>query len=331
MPFDISRTILPILLSAVVCLGQNIKLASLAPSGSPYDNGLRSIAADWEKISNNSIKMTIYSGGVAGDEDDMMRKMKIGQLQAAGITAVGLSRVVKDIITIQLPMLVRTNDELFYVMEKMDPAFGKELEEKGLKVLVWMPVGWVRYFARQPVSSPEQLRKMKMFCWAGDPNSVQAWNEMGFHPIPLAATDLMSSLQSGMVDAFATPALTAASYQWFTIASNMCELKWAPLIGGIVISTTAWNRVPPDLRPRLEDAIRKHGAAMSKEILGADEKAVEAMKQNGLAVNPVSPEQLREWEKVAELGLSKIEGKSFQAEYRQLVQRYVDEFRNSRK
>ena len=330
MPVIIARTFLPIFMLVFLCFSQTIKLASLAPNGSPYDNGLRAIAADWEKISNGKIKMTIYSGGIAGDEDDMLRKMKIGQLQAAAITAIGLCRLVKDIITIQLPMLVRTNDELFYVMEKMDPVFEKELEQKGLKVLVWIPVGWVRYFARSPIGSPEQLKKMKMFFWAGDPNSVQAWKEMGFHPIPLAATDIMSSLQSGMVDAFAAPPLSAASYQWFTVANNMCDLKWGPLIGGIVVSTTIWNKVDADLRPRLEASIRKNGEAMGKEILQADEEAVEAMKKNGLTINPVSAETERDWQKVADLGLSKIEGKSFRAEFRKLVERYVAEFRNSR-
>ncbi len=324
----IVRCLSLIILAAVAGFTQNIKFASLAPPGSPYDNGVRAIAADWEKISGNKIKMNIYSGGVAGDEDDVIRKMKIGQLQAAGITAIGLSRLARDVVTIQFPMLIRTNEELFYVMEKMEPSFEKELELKGIRVLGWLAVGWVHYFARQPVSSPEQLKKMKMFFWAGDPHSVQAWKEMGFNPIPLAATDIMSSLQSGMVDALAAPSLTAAAFQWFTIADNMCELKWAPLVGAIVVSTAVWNKLPDDLRPRLHDAVRKHVAVMNKEILRADAEAIDVMKQNGLTIDKVSPENEKAWKKVADVGIAKCEGKSYNAEIRVLLTKYVEEFRH---
>jgi TRAP-type transport system periplasmic protein len=331
MKFPSSRIAAIVLCAAVVCFGQTIKLASLAPAGSPYDNGLRSMAAEWEKVTGGAGKMIIYSGGVAGDEEDMLRKMKIGQLQAAGITAVGLCRLVRDIITMQLPMVMRTDEELLYVLDKMGPTFDKELEQKGVRVLTWMPVGWVHYFARQPIASPEQLKKMKMFFWAGDPHSVQAWKEMGFNPIPLAATDIMSSLQSGMVDAFAAPPLSAGPYQWFTVANNMCDLKWAPLVGAIVISTQAWNRIKPDLRPRLEEIVKNYGAVMNREVLRADREAVEAMKQNGLTVNPVTPEMEIEWKKLAELGLSKTEGKSFDPKYRVMVEKHVETFRQSRK
>ena len=326
----VTRIVVGMLLLTTVTFSQTIKLASLAPSGSPYDNGLRKIAADWQKISNGKIKMNIYSGGVAGGEKDMLRKMKIGQLHAAGITAVGLCRLVKDIITIQLPMLVRTNEELYYVMEKMGPIFNEELEKKGIKVLIWMPVGWVHYFARKPVASPEELKKMKMFVWAGDANSVQAWKEMGFHPIPLAATDIMSSLQSGMVDALAAPPLSVASYQWFTIANNMCELKWGPLIGAIVVSTKMWNKIKPELRPKLEEAVRKHGAVINSAILAADEDAIAAMKENGLTVNAINDKMKAQWQQVADEGLGKIEGKSFQADYRKRVAQYLEEFRKSK-
>ena len=331
MRTTIYRTASAIIITAFCCYPQTtIKFASLAPTGSPYDNGIRAIAADWEKISGGKVRMIIYSGSIAGDEDDMIRKMKIGQLQAAGITGVGLCRLVKDIITIQLPMLVRTDAELQYIMEKMAPEFQTELEAKGLRVLAWMPVGWVHYFARKPVASPDQLKKMKLFVWAGDADGVLAWKEMGFHPIPLAATDIFASLQSGMIDAFSAPPLTAASYQWFTIANNMCDLTWAPLIGGIVVTTAAWKKLPADLRPRLEKAVQDRVKAMNREILQADRQAIEAMKKNGLIINAVSPDNERQWKKLADEGLAKTEGKSFQAKYRALITNYLEEFRASR-
>jgi TRAP-type C4-dicarboxylate transport system substrate-binding protein len=325
------KTSVLIAMSAVVCFSQTVKFASLAPSGSPYDNGLREIAAKWEQISNGKVKMRIYPGGIAGDEDDIIRKLKIGQLHAAGITGIGLCRLVKDILAIQLPMLVRTNEELKYVMEKMAPEFQVELEKKGVRVMAWLPVGWGHYFAKNPVGVPDQLKKMKMFVWNGDTEGVLAWKELGYRPVSLAATDIFSSLQSGMIEALATPPLSAASYQWFTVANNMCSLKWAPLIGGIVISTSTWKKLSPELRPKLEAAVRTQIALMSDEILAADREAIEAMKKNGLTVNEVSQEMEKKWQKLADEGLAKLEGKSFSARYRKLVEQHVATYRASRK
>lgn len=326
----LEKTVTLIVLTVFICFSQTIKFASLAPSGSPYDNGVRSIAAAWEEVSGGRITWRIYPGGIAGDEDDMIRKMKLGQLHAAGITGVGLSRLVKDVITIQLPMLVRTNEELFYILEKMGPEFKNDLDKKGIKILAWLTVGWVHYFAKKPVTSPEQLKKLKTFAWNGDTDGIQAWKELGYRPVPLAATDIFSSLQSGMIECIPAPPLSAASYQWFTQANNMCSLRWAPLIGGIVISTKKWQKIPAALKPELQEAARKQAGIMNKEILEADRQAIEAMKSNGLIINRVSPEVEKEWQELADVGLAKLEGKSFDARYRKLITQYLDEFRKSR-
>jgi TRAP-type transport system periplasmic protein len=229
--------------------GQTIKLASLAPAGSTWDIGLKQIAADWKKVSNGSVTVKIYPGGIAGDEADVIRKIRIGQIQAAGLTGIGLSRIHNGVLAIQLPMVVRTDAELTYVLEKLKPVMEQELAQRQFKVLFWMPVGWVHFFSKSPVTGPDDLRKQKLFTWAGDPDGLQTWKEAGFTPIPLAITDMMTSLQSGMVEAFSATPLSAASYQWFGLAKNMCDMKWAPLIGGLVISTPAWESIPADVRP----------------------------------------------------------------------------------
>ncbi|MBD3321824.1 MAG: ABC transporter substrate-binding protein [Chitinivibrionales bacterium] len=302
-----------------------IKLGSLAPEGSPWDNGLRKINAEWTKISGGRVKLKIYPGGIAGDEEDMIRKMRIGQLNAAGITGIGLCRIHPLILNIQAPMLIRTNDQLDYVLEKMKAEFEKGLEKRGFVVVLWNKVGWVHFFSKKPVVYPEDLRKQKLFVVAGDADGVQAWKEMGFHPVPLAVTDLMSSLQSGMVEAFTTTALSAASYQWFGLAQNMCELNWAPLIGGVVISRRTWKKVPEELRPKLIDAARKIGKSMEQEIAGADQEAIAIMKKHGLVIHPVPDDAVRKWKEVVDKGTKKVFGKSLDKETYTRIQALIRE------
>jgi TRAP-type C4-dicarboxylate transport system substrate-binding protein len=307
---------LAVLFAASAARCQVIKLASLAPAGSSWDEGLKQIAAEWKKISNGSVTLKIYPGGIAGDEADVIRKMRIGQIQAAGLTGIGLCRIYKGVLAIQLPLLIRTDAELAYVLDKVKPVMEREIGAKGFTVLFWLPVGWVHFFAKAPVSSPDDLRKQKLFTWAGDPDGVQTWKEAGFTPVPLAITDMMSSLQSGMVEAFSATPLSAASYQWFGLAKNMCDMKWAPLIGGLVISTAAWESIGADLRPRLSEAAAKIGASL---------------QQYGLSVQAVSNEDIAAWEKIAQEGIKKVSGKSFDQDSYDLVTRAVQEFRSSKK
>ncbi|MBD3314479.1 MAG: C4-dicarboxylate ABC transporter substrate-binding protein [Chitinivibrionales bacterium] len=306
-----------------------IKLASLAPNGSPWDKGLRAIAARWSEVSDGKVTLKIYPGGIAGGEQDMIRKMRIGQLGAAGLTGVGLSRIYPGVLALHLPLTVRTDEELTYVLEKAKPTFEAELEKKGFKVLIWTKVGWAHFFAREPVIEPGDLKKQKLFIYEGDPDGEQAWKDAGFHVVPLSPTDLSSGIQTGMVDAFTTTPLSAASYQWFKLVDHMCGMKWAPLIGAIVISTRTWNRIPEDLRPRLERECRKIGTALQDDIDEADRQAVEEMKKSGLEVNPVTEEDVAQWRAEVEEGFQKVVGKSFDRSSYELVRKHLESFRNA--
>jgi TRAP-type C4-dicarboxylate transport system substrate-binding protein len=309
--------------------GLTVKLGSLAPTGSPWDKGLNRLGAEWEKLSNGSVELKIYPGGIVGDEADMIRKMRIGQLNAAGITGIGMCRIFPDIITVQLPLLVRSNAELTYVLDKIKPAFASELEKRGFKVIIWSFVGWVHFFSKNPVVTPDDLKRQKMFIWAGDADALQIWKESGFHVVPLTPTDIMPSLQSGMIDAFSATPLSAASYQWFGLAKNMCEMKWAPLIGGIVMTTATWSKIPPDIAAKLETAAQQIGSDMQADILKADDEAMAVMKKNGLVVNPVPASAEKAWQASVENGIAQGLLKDKAKDLFETVKKYLSEYRAS--
>lgn len=307
--------------------GLTIKLGSLAPAGSPWDKGLSRLAAEWQKISNGTVELKVYPGGIVGDESDMTRKMRIGQLNAAGLSGVGLFRIYPEIVTVQLPLFIRSNEELDYVLDKMKPAFSKELEQRGFKIVIWSFVGWVHFFSKSPVVTPDDMKKQKLFVWAGDADAAQIWKESGFRVVPLTPTDLMPSLQSGMVEAFTATALSAASYQWFGLAKNMCAMKWAPLIGGIVVCSNTWSKIDPELAAKLEAAAAQVGADMQAEILKADVAAVDIMKKNGLVVNPVSQDAENTWRAAVQAGFEKGFLKNINNDVYEAVKKYDAEYR----
>jgi len=304
-----------------------VKLGTVAPERSPWFNSVKRIAQRWNEASDGRIKLKIYAGGVAGDEEDMLRKIKIGQLHAATITGVGLSQVAKSTIALQIPMLMRSYDELDYVRSKLRERIEGDLAEAGFIVLNWGDAGWVHFFSKQPAETPADFRDFKIMVGAKDATAEAAWKEAGFNPVPIAATDVMQGLQTGLVDAFAAPPIFALSSQWFGLAKHMVPVKWSPLNGATVISKRRWEKVPSDLRAELMKIAEEEGAKSKEEIRGLGEKAVNAMKERGLVVHELTDAQRAKWEEAARDAYSAVRGRVVPADLFDRVRELAAEYR----
>ena len=166
-----------------------IKLGSLAPADSPWDKALLKMALDWQAISKGRVTVKVYSGGIAGDEPDMLRKMRIGQLQAAAVSGSGLGKIHPDFLVYQLPFMARNDEELEYLFGRLRPRLEKLAEEKGFVFLAFNRSGWLHFFSKTKLLVPADMEKLKFFVMEGSPEVDQAWKEMGFHIVPLPAND----------------------------------------------------------------------------------------------------------------------------------------------
>lgn len=274
----------------------NVKMASLAPEGSPWHEVLQEIAQDWRELSNGRVRLQIYAGGVLGDESDMVRKMRLNQVQAGALTAEGLSYIDKGIYGLSLPLLVSTYPELDWLRAQVEPELRRRYEAKGFTVLAWADVGWAYWFTREPVHTPDDLRKQRLFTWAGDPHSPRLWKTAGFHAISLSAVDVLPGLQTGLIDAIDSTPLTVASFQWFGITKYMTNLPWAPMTGGLVISQSTWERIPKELRPKLLAAAERRAQRIKDEIRYTDDTAIEVMQEHGLQIVEISNDHREEWQ-----------------------------------
>ena len=306
---------------------QVIKLGSLAPEGSPWDKALRRIAADWNTVSNGRLKVRVFAGGIAGDEPNMVRKIRINQLQAAAITGVGLGSIVEDIYAVQLPLLIRTTEEMEYVMAEMEPTLNRMLQEKGFTMVAWFLAGWAHLFSKTPATTPAEVKRLKLQVDYSAPTITQAWKELGFRVVPIASSEVLGALQSDLIEAFLLTPLTAAAMQWFGLAKNMMDLPIAPMIGGLIISERVWNGIPDDLKPELLSIVEQHLASLSRESVALEEEAVAIMLENGLQINPVSPQVKAQWERVMGEGLDLITGKVVSTDMVGEVKMHLEEYR----
>ena len=308
---------------------QVIKLGSLAPVDSPWDKALNKMALDWQSVSNGKVTVKIYRGGSAGDEPDMIRKMRIGQLQAAAMSGSGLGKISPDFLVYQLPFMARNDGELEYLFGRLRPRLEKVAEEKGFTFLAFTRSGWLHFFSKTKLLVPSDMEKMKFFVMEGSPEVDQAWKEMGFHIVPLPTNDAFAALQSGMVDVFTASPLAAAATQWFALAPNMTDFNWAPFTGGLVISNQAWKRIPAELHPELARATEMALDGLTAEVAKVEDQAMQIMKQNGLVVNRVSPGELKQWAQLVETALKILLDNPISSDIYREARGYLEEYRKS--
>jgi len=306
-----------------------IKIGSVAPERSPWDNALKELGREWSRITQGKVELKIYSGGIVGSEDDMIRKMRVGMLGGGGFTNWGLCKLYNDIYVLNTPFQFESEAELIYVLEKMMPLFEKKIEEKGYKFIIWTMAGWVQMFSKHKVVYPDDLKNHKISFATGEPQMEQFWKKGGFQIIPNEMKDMMMALQSGMVNAFYLPPLIAASGQYFPQAPHLLSYRIAPLLGGIVLTDKIWQQIPDEYKTEMLAVTQK----MSKEVYEKTQKleleAIKKMVENGLVINQTSPEAEKMWRESASDRLDTLIGKAFSKEIYDRLLAYLREYRNA--
>ncbi len=308
-----------------------IRLATLAPKDSSFHKSLMTMGEKWRTASGGALALTIYTDGSQGGEADMVRRMRAGQLQAALLSGPGLSQIDDSITGLQLmPMMFRSLDELDYVRDRLRPMLERRFAEKGFVILFLGDAGWVRFFSKKPAAVPADFKRMKMFIWSGDTHSADIMKEVGINAVPLEQADVFLGLQNGLIESVPTIPIYALTGQFFNPAPYMVEVNWVPLTGAAVISKKAWDALPASQHAALLKAAAEAGEAIKQRSRAESVESVEAMKKRGLKVQTLTPAQVSEWEKFAEVVYHKIRGKAVRADMFDEVQRLLQEFRSKK-
>lgn len=305
-----------------------VKLGTLLPRGSSYYKHLVVMGEKWRAVPGGGVTLVVYPDGTQGGEADMVRRMRLGQLQAGLISAVGLWEIDRAVGGLQfMPLLYRSNDELDYVSERLRPTLEQRLRDKGFEVLYWADGGFIRLFSRQSVVAPADMAKVKLFTWVGGSDTTQLLKDAGFNPIPLETSDIGPGLQTGLIDAVCLPPFFALAGQVDLQAPYMLDIGWSPLVGAMVVSRKTWDKFPAATQQALRAAASEAGKAIQLDSRREAVGAIEAMKKRGLKVTVPPPEAMRLWQSVATDATRKVRGTLVPVEIFDEVVRLVDEFR----
>jgi TRAP-type C4-dicarboxylate transport system substrate-binding protein len=295
--------------------GGALRIASLVPKNSLYHQQLLELGEAWRATQGAGAKFVVFTDGSQGGEAELARRMRIGQLQGALLSVVGLREIEPSISALQsLPLLFKSWDEVDHVREKMRPAMEKKFLDKGFVVLGWGDAGWVRFFSKTAAFRPDDFKGKKFFAWGSEPEQQAIMKSLGYTPVPLETADILPAIQTGMISVVPSTPYFALASQIYETAPHMLEINWAPIVGALVVTRKAWDEMTPAAQTTLRAAGEKAGVAMRTQARKEVDEAVAAMKKRGLVVNRPNPEQLREWQDLADKLYPRIRGTMVPAE-----------------
>jgi TRAP-type C4-dicarboxylate transport system substrate-binding protein len=290
------------LVIAIVALGSSaasaqvvIKLGTAAPEGSVWHDALLETRQQWREISNGEVELRIYAGGVLGGEDEMVRKMQRRGLDALAVSGSGLPLIDGIVSCLNLPMFFESYEDLDYVRDRITPEIEQSFERRGYKILNWAEGGWVYFFSKEPIRTPDDLRQLRLWIGTGDPKGEQLGKELGFRVVPLPTTDMLTGLQTGLIEVIDVPPLFALLDRGYQAAPYMTDLRFAPLNAATVITLPAWERIPQRYRDPLVAAARVSAAKLREQIHRAEQDAIGEMKSRGLNVVELDNETIDLW------------------------------------
>lgn len=312
--------------------GLTLKVATVAPKGSVYHRVMQDMGEQWRAAEGGNSRFIVYTDSAQGPEAETVRRMRVGQLHASMLSIVGLSEIDESVSALQkIPLMFRSWDEVDYVRERLRPDLEQRLRAKGFVVLFWGEGGFVQFFSKAPHTMPEQFKASRIFAWAGDNPQVELMKSLGYRPVVLELSDILPSLQTGMIDTVPAAPLWALVGQFDRTAPHMLRINWVPIVGAVVMNAKAWDSLSPSGREALTKAAAEAGEALRAHRNTRDEEVIRAMEQRGLKVLTMTPEVERAWRDLAQASWPRVRGSMVPAEMFDRVERLLAEYRGGKK
>lgn len=308
-----------------------LRIGTVVPKNSVYHQALLELGETWRAAQGPSGRFNVFTDGSQGGESEIVRRMRIGQLQGGLMSVVGLREIEPTIAALQnLPLLFRDWDEVDHVREKMRAGMEARFRERGFVVIGWGDAGWVRFFSKEPGQRPDDYKRMKFFAWGSEPEQQAIMKSLGYTPVPLETTDILPAMQTGMINVVPSTPYFALATQVYETARHMLEINWAPIVGALVVTAKAWDAMSLAAQQALRSSGEKAGLVMRQRARAEVDEAVEAMKKRGLVVHRPTAEQWREWSELADRLYPRIRGTMVPAETFDEVFTHLKAYRSGR-
>jgi TRAP-type C4-dicarboxylate transport system substrate-binding protein len=325
------KKILLLLMMMVCTYAQTeIKFATLAPEGSTWMNVMKEFSQAVQDQTEGRVKFKIWPGGVSGDELVVLRKIRVGQLHSAGFTGVGLGEILPEVRILDAPFLFQSYDEVDYVTSKMFDYFAQKFEENGFVLLGWAEVGFVYIFTNKPVRSIDDMSGVKMWMWEGDPIAEATFKALSLNPIPLSVTDVLTSLQTNLINGVYVSPLACVALQWYTRVKYMLDLPLADSNGAILISSKQFAKLEEEQQIILKKLSREYFSKLTQLSREDNAKSLDLIKEAGIQFTKISDEnKISKYYEAGAQTRRALIGKLYTEDFLNQVETAVNEFRSA--
>ncbi len=293
-----------------------IRMASLAPSGSSWDKLFRAWGGSLKKETGGAVQFQFFPGGVAGDERDVIRKMKLAQLDAAGLTSIGLGQIARPVSVLQMAGIFANYKQLNHVRDTLAPEFGEMFAKEGYRILGWGDAGFGRIFSKKPILKPDDYKSVRPWVPREDPSLPEFMKIVGANGVPLGIPEVFPALQTGMVDTVVASAIAAVALQWFRYVTHMSKEASVAIVGATVVRDELFKSLAPEHQKVLLETGKKAHAALIAQVQVEDQKAYKTLIGRGVIEFDTfaSPETAASWKKVNDELLKRLTGRLWSKE-----------------
>jgi TRAP-type C4-dicarboxylate transport system substrate-binding protein len=295
----VSLVVIPILLfNAAPVLAQTIKLATIAPEGSSWMNDMRSGAKAIEESTDGRVKFKFYGGGVQGNDKQVQRKMRTGQLHGGAFTSGGLNMFQKDADLFALPMLFETIDEARYVRGYLESELRQRLEDAGYINFGFAAAGFAYMMSNKPMRSLPDMKGQKVWIPEGDPSGFAALRSLGVAPVVMPVTDVMTGLQTDLLDSVTVPPVGAVVFQWHTRLKYITDAPVAYVYASLLIDKRAFMKISPEDQKVVRDVMEGIYRKFDQSGVTDASNAMQALMDSGLQMAKPNAAEVAEWREI---------------------------------
>ena len=307
-----------------------LKIATVSPDGSTWMRALREAAEQIAEHTDSRVRFKFYPGGVMGDDRAVLRKIRIGQLHGAVMTTGALAQAAKDVQLYNLPMQFRSYEEVDYVRARMDSRMLTALEEKGYVAFGIAEVGFAYAMSQVPVMAVDEVQSQRVWVPAGDAGAERTLAAFGVSPIPLSIADVLSGLQTGLINGVTAPPVAAIGLQWHTQLEHVLDLPLLYIYGTFVVGDRQFNKISDDDQSYVRRVMGEVASIVGSRNRKDHERAVEVLGAQGLSWNHPRDSDTSRWQDYADRAADELMSVGFMTDslYRELM-RHLDDFRNT--
>jgi len=305
-----------------------LKIATMAPDGTIWMKGMHKAADEVEERTDGRVSFRFYPGGTMGTDSAVLRKIRIGQLQGGVVLAGSLADIDPDLEIYSLPLLFRSNGEVDYVRERMDEILIAGLEQKGFVAFGFTETGFTYLMSAKPTRTFEDLKGRKAWMMQDDPVSFAIVEAAGLSPVPLPISDVLTGLQTGLIDTVAAPPVGAIALQWFTKAKYLTDLPITYVCGTTVVGARAFNQIGAEDQRTVREVMGRANRTLNETSRSDNEEALKALAEQGVVFVDPTEETFSKWEEIAAAATKKlVSQRNYDPATMKMIEGLVNEFR----